>query len=93
MTENTFAKLFQVGDHQVLVTKEDPEDEEVFNINFQTQIGGINCLIKNGYLSEETREEQFDKIYQDRAEEFFGDMMQFLGQNQESEPTETEPMD
>ena len=50
--ENTFAKLFDVNDYQVLVTKHLDSTKEIYFLNFRTQIKNQLHKISFGFDTE-----------------------------------------
>lgn len=69
MKEEQFAKLFQVGDKQVLVTKTF-EDDGTFGIKQETSLENVKPALIAGFEDEESRDGAFEKYEQELAENF-----------------------
>lgn len=68
MQGENFAKLFQVEDMQVLITKDFEEDTAT--IREQTDFVDIRPSLTFGFESEEDRDEAFENYGQEQAESF-----------------------
>lgn len=63
-----FAKLFELGNHQVLITKE--EEDSGYYIAQSTEIESGRAILTIGFEKEEKRNEQFDRYSETEAMKF-----------------------
>lgn len=83
---NQFAKLFEVKEHQVLITLKYSEETEEDFLKVETQIGGVTASIQlEGFKTEASAKDGLEKYNQEKAEEFFDAMNQLLTNNDEEE--------
>jgi hypothetical protein len=68
MKKIIFAKLFELKYHQVLITKEDTEDE--FNVAQQTDLGNVQPKLSLCFDVEKKRDKCFNDYNQENAEKF-----------------------
>jgi hypothetical protein len=78
MNENTFAKLFEVKDHQVLVTKTYNSENEEHNIIQFTLVDGIQVSVKASFIKEDGATEAFNNFNQENAETFFDSILKMM---------------
>jgi len=67
---NKFAKLFDVGNNQVLLTKDYNEESEKYEIKISASISDIRYSVSLGFNSENSRNEGFDNYNEENAERF-----------------------
>jgi hypothetical protein len=76
--KNQFAKLFELDNHQVLVTKNYDQDEtgkDVFLMEVSTSLNSIQPTMKAHYPTEEKRDQQFEKYDKHNAQKFLEHML------------------
>jgi len=71
-----FAKLFEIEDYQVLITKEDTEDG--FNVTQQTDLGEVRPSMSLGFDAEEKRDKCFLEYNKENAEKFLSIIKEML---------------
>jgi nitrogenase subunit NifH len=82
LTNEQFAKLFQVGQAQVLVTTE-TNDEDKYKIICKTNIQGSEIIVTAGFHNEQERDMAFDHYNQQSAEDFYKAVLEdFFKENQ-----------
>jgi hypothetical protein len=82
--KNTFAKLFDLGEHQVLLEKDfnlDKNGKDEFIMKITTSLDEVKSSIKANYFSEQKRDEQFEKYSKDNAQNFLDQMILTLENN------------
>ena len=77
---NKFAKLFDVGNDQVLLTKDYNEESEEYEIKISTSISDIRCSVKLGFKSEDSRNKGFDNYNEENAKHFQNEIAFLLKQ-------------
>lgn len=69
-----FAKLFEIGDDQVLVRTSYDTDSDEYKLLLQTEVDGLVMEAKATMKSEEQMEESFNNYNQEGAENFYRHM-------------------
>jgi len=67
---NKFAKLFELGNNQVLLIKEYEEEEDIFQVSQTTWIDNVSYSIKLSMKSEVSRNKYFEKYNEEDAKHF-----------------------
>ncbi len=78
MTKNTFAKVFDIGKYQVLVTKEEDTDTNEPMVKQRTLINEITAQVNPGFELEEKRDAFFNNYKLEDAERFLEAMKLML---------------
>lgn len=55
-----FAKLYDIGDDQLLVTKDYDDEDNLFSLKVTTQFDGVSYSMYPSFSSEEDRDEAFN---------------------------------
>lgn len=66
-----FAKVFDIGDDQLLATKDWNDETDMFEIVLISYISNIRAELCLGFKDEEECNESFDKISQEQATVFY----------------------
>lgn len=77
--KNQFAKLFDLEDHQVLITKDEDEDAKEFSITQTTQIDGCDPSASLFFTNQDIRDSAFDSYNKEAAQRFLDSMIELLG--------------
>lgn len=74
-----FAKLFQLEDGQVLVTKEYNEEEDKHELNFRTDVDGMTIKVTAKYRTEESAQNELSAYSEQSALNFRKNILLQLG--------------
>ena len=80
---NSFAKIIETKDYQVLVTKEEDEDEQdvPYQIAITTHIDFVRCAVKMGFKGVRKRDNAFKEFDQGHAESHLQAMIKMIKGN------------
>jgi hypothetical protein len=73
MKNNTmikFAKLFEIDNNQILITKDYDYDEDVYLLKQRTSFDEVDPSMSMSFDSEEKRDNAFNDYNQDNAQKF-----------------------
>lgn len=73
-----FAKLFQLQDGQVLVTKSYNDEEDRYNLTFRTDVEGLTIEVTAKYTTEESVRKELDNFSEESAFNFRQNMLERL---------------
>lgn len=81
--KETFARIFELPDHQVLITKIDAEEDidSPFKVVQTTLHRGVKADISLCYAEEEKRDEIFQTYNENNAESFVVTVIKFVDDN------------
>jgi hypothetical protein len=77
MPLNVFARLFVVGDQQVLITKEYDEEENGFHLLQRTEYDSVSPTLKVGFKTEEECDKHLEDYNQEDAISFIKLVQQY----------------
>lgn len=76
--KHIFAKIIELPDHQVLVTK-GLDDDGDYTLNVTTRFPGVDPSIKVGYATDEAATEAFNDFNEDGAKAFIDHITEIMG--------------
>ena len=71
MEKDTFCKVYEYEDRQILVQKEYNGEDENYYIKVTTSVGELLTMLSYGFATEEASIECFDALTKDKALELF----------------------
>jgi len=72
--ENKWCKIFQVGDHQILVNKEGfNEEDESYEVKLTAFVNGCKMSMTLGHVEEDKSDALFNQYDESMAERFLQD--------------------
>lgn len=72
--KSIFAKIIELKDYQVLVTKEYEPEEDIYKVVMKTSFEDFEPEMKMGFKSQESCDKYFEKFDETDAELFISDM-------------------
>lgn len=76
-----FAKLFEVGQNQVLIEKVYNDEDDVFELELITMESGMRMSIQVPFKSEEDRDAEFNEYDQLKAAKFINTIHEIIAKS------------